>query len=56
MIDYCFSLKVVCCASLPDCRLLFVACKSGVILAYRTKYSQEKVWTKVWVMLGKQSS
>ncbi|XP_071834039.1 lysosomal-trafficking regulator-like isoform X3 [Apostichopus japonicus] len=35
--------QVVCCASLPDCRLLFVACKSGVILAYRTKYSQEKL-------------
>ena len=37
----CF--QVTCCASVPDCRLLFVAGTSGTITIYNTVFNQAKV-------------
>ena len=39
--------QVTCCASVPDCRLLFFAGTSGVISVFKTKFNPSKVISKV---------
>ena len=35
--------QVTCCASVPDCRLLFLGSTSGVLSVFNTKFNQDKV-------------
>ena len=39
--------KVTCCASVPDCRLLFFGSTSGVITVFNTKFNADKVGSEI---------